>query len=60
MQERISNKESPIQSQRNKALFERRLKDRRMEKGKGYTYVSTVGWICRREKCRRSNKDNFQ
>ena len=28
----------------------RRVKDRRQKNKEGYTYVSIVGWICRREK----------
>ena len=32
---------------------DRRYDDRRKESGEGFTYVSTVGWICRREQCRR-------
>ena len=32
---------------------DRRCSDRRKEPGEGYTYISTVGWICRREQCRR-------
>ena len=36
---------------------EKRAIDRRQETGKGYTYITTVGWICRREKTRR--KDDY-
>ena len=32
--------------------------DRRKEPSKGYTYITTVGWICRREKVRRKD-DRF-
>jgi hypothetical protein len=31
-----------------------RVKDRRQRDSKGYTYISIVGWICRREKKRRN------
>jgi hypothetical protein len=31
-----------------------RKKERRQRLGKGYAYISTVGWICRREQSRRS------
>jgi hypothetical protein len=39
-------------------LNDRREEDRRKEPGEGFTYVSTVGWICRREKLRRKD-DHF-
>ncbi len=32
----------------------RRVKDRRQKHNEGYTYISIVGWICRREKKRRN------
>ena len=35
--------------------MERRDQDRRKEPCEGFTYVSTVGWICRREQCRRKD-----
>jgi hypothetical protein len=31
--------------------------DRRQDDCEGFTYVSTVGWICRRERCRRKDGD---
>ncbi len=34
---------------------DKREKDRRKEPFDGFTYISTVGWICRREKIRRKN-----
>lgn len=34
--------------------------DRRQSECEGYTYVSTVGWICRREHCRRKNGDGSE
>lgn len=34
--------------------FDRRLNDRRKHTCEGYTYISMVGWICRRERRRRS------
>ena len=38
--------------------FENRWEeDRRREPGEGFTYISTVGWIDRRERLRR--KDDF-
>jgi hypothetical protein len=36
-------------------LYDRREQDRRRESSEGYAYVSTVGWICRREKIRRKD-----
>ncbi len=32
--------------------------DRRKDKCDGFTYISTVGWICRREKNRRKDDRN--
>ena len=32
---------------------ERRLNDRRLCTKKGFTYITMVGWMCRREKTRR-------
>jgi hypothetical protein len=34
--------------------LDRRLNDRRRQTCEGYTYISMVGWICRRERRRRS------
>jgi hypothetical protein len=34
---------------------ERRYEDRRKELKEGFTYVSMVGWICRREQLRRKD-----
>jgi hypothetical protein len=34
--------------------LDRRHKDRRKQTGEGYTYISMVGWICRREHRRRN------
>ena len=38
---------------------DRRNNDRRKEPCEGFTYVSMVGWICRREQSRRKD-DPFQ
>jgi hypothetical protein len=38
---------------------DRRNNDRRREPCEGFTYVSMVGWICRREQSRRKD-DPFQ
>jgi hypothetical protein len=32
--------------------------DRRRESCEGFTYVSTVGWICRREQFRRKDEND--
>ena len=37
----------------NNILKERRDRERRLEFCEGYMYISTVGWICRRERKRR-------
>lgn len=44
--------------QKNMELVNRRSEDRRTNECEGYTYISTVGWICRREKCRRKNDES--
>jgi hypothetical protein len=36
-----------------KCSDKRSAADRRSQESEGYTYITTVGWICRREKCRR-------
>ncbi len=36
-------------------LEDQREKDRRKELSEGFTYISTVGWICRRERFRRKD-----
>ena len=36
---------------------DRRYVDRRKESKKGFTYISMVGWICRREMPRRKDDD---
>jgi hypothetical protein len=35
---------------------DRRYNDRRKEPCEGFTYVTMVGWICRREKSRRKDE----
>lgn len=35
-------------------VLDRRLNDRRKHTSEGYTYISMVGWICRRERRRRN------
>ena len=36
----------------------RRISERRSQKCEGYCYIEMVGWMDRREKCRR-NEDSF-
>jgi hypothetical protein len=38
---------------------DRRAKDRRKNHSRGYTYISIVGWMCRREK-KRSTNENYE
>jgi hypothetical protein len=58
----MENKEHPNEMQanleQNVEFSDRRDIDRRREPCEGFTYVSTVGWICRREKSRRKD-DSF-
>jgi hypothetical protein len=55
--EKNNTREDPNVECRQDMLFsDRRDEDRRREPCEGYTYVSMVGWICRREKCRRGDK----
>jgi hypothetical protein len=53
-----NTKESQFDNYQSRYLVENRQKqERRTEPSEGYTYISVVGWIDRREKFRR--KDNF-
>lgn len=36
---------------------EKREDQRRRKESEGYTYISTVGWICRRENSRRKDDE---
>ena len=36
---------------------EKREEQRRRKESEGYTYITTVGWICRREKSRRKDDE---
>lgn len=38
---------------------DRRQGERREEKSDGFAYITSVGWICRREKCRRNGETLF-
>ena len=59
MEKNKTHKNPHTEAQQNLAPPKRRAKDRRREPCEGFTYVSTVGWICRREKCRRKDKDQL-
>ena len=60
MEKNKNHSDSQAEFEPNVAPSNRRFKDRRREPCEGFTYVSTVGWICRREKCRRKDKDKPQ
>ena len=53
MQEKDDNKRHLPQFQTDVDAFDRRSIDRRKRVSEGYTYISAVGWICRRERSRR-------
>lgn len=42
-----------------KKFCENRTCERRKKEDQGYIYITTVGWICRRDICRRQ-KDKLQ
>ena len=50
---------SPAGGNTGKAEQDRRQGQRREMKRDGFTYITTVGWICRREQCRRSDDKLF-
>jgi hypothetical protein len=41
-------------------IEDQRKEDRRQEANEGFCYISTAGWICRRERNRRKNVDRPQ
>lgn len=53
MNEIKENKKDAFDSEQAICLKDHREEDRRKEACEGYTYISTVGWICRRERIRR-------
>ncbi len=57
MEEKESTLDPQNQMQQNMEPYKRGDTDRRQDDCEGFTYVSTVGWICRREQCRRKNGD---
>jgi len=48
---------SPPESSKNEN--DRRQGERREMKSDGFAYITTVGWICRREQCRRNGDELF-
>ena len=53
MKEIKDNQETKFNLEQEVRLENQREKDRREASCEGYTYISTVGWICRRERIRR-------
>ena len=47
--------EMPMQAVDNRRIT---VEDRRRQPSQGYTYITMVGWICRRE-CKRRQEDPF-
>jgi len=44
---------NPHEEVQDAAVFRHRVEDRRRFSSEGFAYISMVGWICRRERCRR-------
>lgn len=57
MEEKEFRNESQSLFKPNKVSLERRYMHRRKALCNGFTYVSMVGWICRREKARRESEE---
>lgn len=55
MNEIVENKETQFNFEHAVHHEDQRKKDRREKACEGYCYVSTVGWICRRERFRRKD-----
>lgn len=51
----VFNREKPQEKEKKTEIGCQRYCDRRKAPSKGYAYISTVGWICRRERTRRKN-----
>ncbi len=56
MEKNKTREDAQVECRPNMLSSDRRDQDRRQEPCEGYTYVSMVGWICRREKSRRRSK----
>jgi hypothetical protein len=59
MEKNKTREDAQVECRQNMLSSNRRYEDRRTEPCEGYTYVSMVGWICRRETCRRSSKNRL-
>lgn len=55
MDGKYTNNPQTEHDQQDHDFGDRRNDDRRKEPCEGYTYVSMVGWICRREQSRRKD-----
>ena len=55
MNEIVENKEIQFDFEPAVHFEDHREKDRREKACEGYCYISTVGWICRRERFRRKD-----
>jgi len=55
MENKESSKEAQLNFGHDADYGDRRYDDRRKDPCEGFTYVSTVGWICRREQSRRKD-----
>ncbi len=55
MNEIMENQETKLYFEQAVHHEDQRDKDRREEACEGYCYISTVGWICRRETIRRKD-----
>jgi hypothetical protein len=50
---KATKKKLALKNTRSNSFVDKRKTDRRRLPSKGFTYISQVGWICRREQCRR-------
>lgn len=57
MKKRTDTQNLPLNDHQDPMKTPRSGLERRQDDGDGFTYVSTVGWICRREKMRRQTDD---
>ena len=55
-------RKNPHEEVQDAAAFKHRNEDRRKVPSEGFAHISVVGWICRRERCRRKDDkmDSFQ
>jgi hypothetical protein len=49
------NREKTPEKEKKAETWCQRYCDRRRQPSKGFAYISTVGWICRRERIRRKD-----